>query len=303
MNRINTDKLPESTITRFESKIEKQGDCWIWNGSRRAGQPGQMGFTVNADKVESPKRVAYKLYIGEIPPGRLLLATCDTEYCINPHHMNFSAETPPLVLSRRDVARFWNKVDKTTTPDGCWTWKGQKIFGYGKFSVGITKRRAHAVSYAIANGVPIPPGELIRHTCDNRACVRPDHLIPGTHQDNCNDKKARNRCSRNSGETNGNSKFTPELVRAIRADRKAGMKLMDIVAKHKISLASAGKICKRQLWAHIPDEDPTPPITDGLTDAVAAIQNGAAITPGKSLCEIFAEADERDHIEHAMDAL
>ena len=84
--------------------------------------------------------------------------------------------------------RFWPKVEKT---DGCWNWTGKPDKdGYGMFKIQVdgrwTNRRAHAVSYFIANGEWAKPMTL--HLCKgNRACVRPDHLYAGDNSDNQRD--------------------------------------------------------------------------------------------------------------------
>lgn len=83
--------------------------------------------------------------------------------------------------------RFERLVEKT---DGCWWWKGTKSFGYGKMTVkrdGKWRRLfAHRVSYELFRG-ELPPGFHACHHCDNKRCVRPDHLFLGTHQDNIRD--------------------------------------------------------------------------------------------------------------------
>jgi len=92
--------------------------------------------------------------------------------------------------------RFWNRVQKSA---GCWEWLGAKGDGYGHLGRTINGKlvhlTAHRYAYMQAKG-PIPVGMLVRHTCHNRSCVRPDHLVLGTSADNGADT-ARSGRSRN----------------------------------------------------------------------------------------------------------
>jgi len=108
-------------------------------------------------------------------------------------------------------ARFWKKVEKT---DSCWLWKGSddgSAEGYGKFWDGGMSCRAHRVSYKWYHG-DIMPGMVIRHSCDNPRCVRPDHLSQGTRKENMEDMVARGRS------TKGRSQPTRKLTTAQAAE-------------------------------------------------------------------------------------
>ena len=65
---------------------------------------------------------------------------------------------------------------------GCWIWQGQiSNSGYGKLKVkdetyGTKTESAQAVSY-MAFIEPVAQGSLIRQSCNNRLCVKPEHLV------------------------------------------------------------------------------------------------------------------------------
>lgn len=75
------------------------------------------------------------------------------------------------------TVRFWRKVD---TSGECWEWLGKPNgSGYGRFRVGgagSPDYHAHIVAWESVNG-PRELGTTLHHTCPNRLCVRPDHLV------------------------------------------------------------------------------------------------------------------------------
>lgn len=83
--------------------------------------------------------------------------------------------------------RFWTNVDMSGE---CWLWTGRvNASGYGTIGVDGKSVLAHRLSYTLNVG-PIPKGKLILHNCNNRPCVRPVHIRPGSHFDNAQDAKA-----------------------------------------------------------------------------------------------------------------
>lgn len=84
--------------------------------------------------------------------------------------------------------RFWEKVNKTDT---CWLWTGSKTnWGYGCFWNGKKIVLAHRYSFELMAGII---KNCALHTCDNRLCVRPDHIFDGTRQDNMKDMISKGR--------------------------------------------------------------------------------------------------------------
>lgn len=81
--------------------------------------------------------------------------------------------------------------------------------GYGVVDVQQRQWRANRYMYHMWYKVDIED-QLVCHTCDNRLCVRPNHLYLGTHADNMNDMKVRFRCK------NQTMKLTETQVRDIR---------------------------------------------------------------------------------------
>lgn len=87
--------------------------------------------------------------------------------------------------------RFWTKVDKKG-PDDCWLWlAGKGNRGHGVFWTGYTHEYAHRLAKEFTEG-PIHEGIAVLHkrTCNNPACVNPNHTYYGTNYQNVQDRKA-----------------------------------------------------------------------------------------------------------------
>lgn len=65
------------------------------------------------------------------------------------------------------------------------------------------------------------------HTCDNRLCCNPGHLVLGTQSDNVRDMDAKGRRQTVShyGEKHHNARFTAEEIEYIRASPKRTVEL------------------------------------------------------------------------------
>jgi hypothetical protein len=65
-------------------------------------------------------------------------------------------------------------------------------------------------------GRKLLPGEVARHTCDNKACINPEHIIVGTQGDNMRD--AFERGLHPTGAARPGAKLDDATVLAIRAE-------------------------------------------------------------------------------------
>lgn len=88
--------------------------------------------------------------------------------------------------------KFFARLIKT---NGCWLLKSKQKTGYISIYDGKTHIKAHRLSYIIHKG-DITPGLFVCHTCDNPACVNPDHLWLGTCKENNLDCKQKGRYTR-----------------------------------------------------------------------------------------------------------
>ena len=122
--------------------------------------------------------------------------------------------------------------------NGCWIWQKALRAGYGCFKYKGQVVNAHRYIYLLNNS--LKPKEVVRHTCHNRACCNPDHLISGTYRDNWNDSKDVHLISINS-------KKIPVLVNDVVYESKS-----DLLRSTGISWSSAKKY-----------------ITDGILDVSA----------------------------------
>lgn len=87
--------------------------------------------------------------------------------------------------------RFMSKV--RVSGSACWEWlAGKTGTGYGAFKVGGVATGAHIFMYSWKKRAP-GVGKVVRHTCDNRGCVNPKHLLCGTYKDNVQDAIRRKR--------------------------------------------------------------------------------------------------------------
>ena len=78
----------------------------------------------------------------------------------------------------------------------CMNWTGARfVNGYGQAKINGRKIRVHRFIWEWLHGRKLEPWpqEVVMHTCDNRLCINPEHLVVGTQRDNLNDMRSKGR--------------------------------------------------------------------------------------------------------------
>ena len=120
--------------------------------------------------------------------------------------------------------------------------------GYPVVKFKGTQYRLNRFMYCLFNGKEFRSirNKVIRHTCDNRLCCSPLHLIEGWPEDNRQDMYDRGRQAR--GERVSSSKLTEEDVRYILGSAMDANYLADVL---NVTPETIKKVINRETWKHV----------------------------------------------------
>lgn len=138
------------------------------------------------------------------------------------------------------MKRFLAKVNKTDT---CWLWTGAvagRLRVYGCMKYKGSSVYAHRVAFDLFNGY-LP--KYVLHSCDNAACVNPEHLREGTQLENvreCRDRQA-----------SLNQSLTRKEVIIIKVALSSGTPRKTLRERFGVSAATIKKIDLGVTWSDV----------------------------------------------------
>jgi hypothetical protein len=215
---------PKHPATRYFAKVDKRGpdDCWPWTASRYRNGYGQFGVSKTQRSVLA-HRFGYELLVGPIPPGQRVCHTCDNPPCQNPAHwfLGTAADNSADMVAKG-----------RTNPA-----RGDR---HGSARIGATDvlviRQRHQAGDPLRD-IAADYGLSISYT-SAVATGRRWASIPVSEQ---------------AWKRSGNSRLTPDDVRAIRAARAQGAPLRELADRYHTNMSNISHIALRRTRADVPD--------------------------------------------------
>ena len=278
-------------LQRFMAKVRKTHGCWQWTASRMGSGYGQFAWrTMGTVVTVGAHRAAWQLFNGKISPGLFVCHKCSNKLCVNPSHLYLDT---PQGNTREAVARLgsWGGPPRRSSaarkprklagdalsvsdipvgiarglwrwvvrgPGGCWNFVGST----GARSSGLRGSvRIHGkswnvtrVAYALHHG-RTPRGLWVLHSCDNAACINPDHLHLGTAADNSAEcvARGRHRSGARKADACSSAKLSWVEVRAIRRMHRRGWSTYRLATRYGMARATIGQVVRGKTW--IPQEE------------------------------------------------
>jgi len=140
---------------------------------------------------------------------------------------------------------FWKSVDRSA-PSDCWEWSGDVdiVSGFGVspniVSGSEVVRRAHRLAYILTYG-GVPANHVIRHTCRNRLCCNPKHLIPMRMHPEDEDEHFVTAYYYSSKRAPRLSEFEKRKIVMLRSD---GVSITSIAERFKVSRSTVSRVLK-----------------------------------------------------------
>lgn len=257
---------PKAVLERFWGKVDEStgpDGCWAWTGS--VDKHGYPVFGYARGKRMAANRFIWQ-HVNAVSLRRcdILRKSCGNSSCCNLNHtiLYDPQIAPPEMklggpLKLNAEIGFWDRVDKKSSPTGCWLWTGAHLINprskqasYGFWCDNARKRvLAHRFSYERLVG-PIPNDLDLCHTCDNPQCVNPEHLFPGTRQANVDDCLTKKRHAH--GEKSPQHILTEYEVQNVKILYATGKYFQrELAENYGVHIVTINDVLKGRTWKHL----------------------------------------------------
>ena len=148
------------------------------------------------------------------------------------------------------------KIDFVIDEGGCFicTSHAKRLKGYYNYRPNGIPTLLHRFVYEECYG-PIGEGLLVRHKCDNRYCINPEHLEIGTHADNMKDMYTRKRQRHYYGQEHPAAKLTEKDVIEILKYLEKGVSGYKLAEKYGVGKTAIFDIKEGNKWKHLTNKE------------------------------------------------
>ncbi|AGY48321.1 endonuclease [Bacillus phage Slash] len=166
-------------------------------------------------------------------------------YC-NKHYRRLMAHGSPYANKKKNPLSF--KVSDS----GCFECTSHKpgTKGYPYAHINKKTTRLNRFVYEEMFG-PIPEGLVVRHKCDNRKCINPEHLELGTQKDNVRDMDERGRRKNVEGSRSHHSTIDEKTAISIKRMILLGLAVVEISHITGASQQIVSKIKCGRTWKQV----------------------------------------------------
>ena len=147
-------------------------------------------------------------------------------------------------MATREQLSVFRHIDMSGGADACWPFtRPTNSEGRPYVTVEGKKVRAYRLVYELVKGESLGK-RVFRHKCDNPKCCNPNHGIAGTHEENMDDMKSRERHG-----------LPHHTVRGIRKLLAKGTQTQEEIAElYGISRTAVSEIKSGRNYSHVTDE-------------------------------------------------